>query len=62
MKRFPAKKKEGMAKGTKPFGADTQSPDAHFVAKASDTHKPFDRAVADAQLYDDMERKFERVI
>ena len=61
MKRANAKKKDVLAKSIKSIGADVQGPDGHLVFNSSETLKPLDRAVADAKLYDDMERNFERV-
>ena len=61
MKKTGAKKKESTTKGAKPGTISAHGPDAHFLSKDSGNLKPLDRAVADAQVYDDMERKLERV-
>ena len=50
-----------MVKGSKPVLASMEGSDAHFVSKGTHGLKLLDRAVADAQVYDDMERNFEKV-
>ena len=56
-----ATRKRDVHTGSKPFAPAFEGSDAHAKRKGSENIKLLDRTVADAQVYDDMERNFERV-